>query len=167
MAKLADGRRQGDTEPHSDCVEWRDSLRHNDRWRVSLRVHPGWDERFEKALHARLSSLSPGVPNVWLATLPYALGRYDTSEFRQRIDCINASIRKVNAVFPEVRTLPLADIECPKGACYTTFEGELMRPDGVHYNINAARPIAERVLEVLRRDTFGDFKPLTVPDSAH
>lgn len=128
---------------------------------------PGWDERFEKALGARLASLSPGVPNVWLATLPYALGRYDTSEFRQRIDCINASIRKVNAVFPEVRTLPLADIECPKGACYTTFEGELMRPDGVHYSINAARPIAERVLEVLRRDTFGDFKPLTVPDSAH
>jgi peptidoglycan/LPS O-acetylase OafA/YrhL len=125
---------------------------------------PGWDERFEKALDARLASLSPGVPNVWLGTLPYALGRYDTAEFRQRIDCINASIRRVKAAFPGVHTLPLADIECPKGSCYAAFEGALIRPDGVHYDLNAARPIAERVVEALRREPFGDFKPLTSAD---
>ncbi|MBW2454463.1 MAG: acyltransferase [Deltaproteobacteria bacterium] len=66
------------------------------------------------------------------------------------VTCINPPLRRAVSAVGGLRLLDLAEIQCPKGKCTTTCDGETTRPDGVHYDIEGARAIAQRTIEQLR-----------------
>jgi peptidoglycan/LPS O-acetylase OafA/YrhL len=120
----------------------------DDAWRTAC--HPAWTKTFETALVKRLQDLRSVDGLVWLATVPYPVGRYDKAKFRARVDCINRPLRRALDEVGGIRLFDLAELQCPKGQCTTSWEGETTRPDGVHYDIEGARDIAERTLAQLR-----------------
>lgn len=116
-------------------------------WRDAC--YPAWNARFELGLAARLRDLKSAQGERWVSTVPYALEPHDGEQVRRRIDCINASVRKVATLAGGIRLLDLAEIQCPHEQCLVDYRGRKMRPDGVHYKPSAARPIAEQVLNVV------------------
>jgi peptidoglycan/LPS O-acetylase OafA/YrhL len=125
-------------------------------WRAAC--YPAWDESLESRLTKRLLDLKSGTGPLWVATVPYALGRYDNEKYRGRIDCVNAVVRRTVEAVGGFQIWDLAEVQCPKGACLREFQGEEMRPDGVHYRIDAARPIGQSALALMRRDAHGSSK---------
>jgi peptidoglycan/LPS O-acetylase OafA/YrhL len=120
------------------------------KWHTACR--PDWDQKFERVLSLRLRELEGEAGLVFTSTIPYPVGRYDSQEFREEVDCINASIRKtVNAV-PGVQLLDLCARLCPGGICEQDVGGgEPVRPDGVHFSIDSAQSLARWVYEEIRR----------------
>lgn len=111
-----------------------------------------WKDKLERTLTRRLSELSVAPTRVFAVTVPYALGRYDTGEYRTQIDCVNTSIRKAAGAVPAVRVLDLAQRLCPNGACQRELpNGAPLRPDGVHFSMEGATGTARWVLEQIRR----------------
>ncbi|HSO40701.1 MAG TPA: acyltransferase family protein [Labilithrix sp.] len=118
-------------------------------WRKSC--HPVWDGKFETNLVRRLGDLvSPGG-RVWVSTIPYPIGEYDTATFRAEVDCINASIRKAAAAVRGIETLEFAEQLCPRGECLREYDGKVIRPDGVHYTIDGAAKVSRWVLAEIQR----------------
>jgi peptidoglycan/LPS O-acetylase OafA/YrhL len=108
--------------------------------------HHEWDNQFERTLARRLGELKEQDPNVWVVTLPYPLGDWETRAIRAEVDCINASIRKASAA-SGVEILDLAEQLCPKGVCQRELGNERIRPDGVHFSIEGAADLSRWVLE--------------------
>jgi len=104
---------------------------------------------------------------LWIATIPYALGRYDNAIFRKRIDCINPILRRVVGAVGGMRILDLAEIHCPHGVCRRTIGGKPIRPDGVHYDADVARPIAMRALAAIRSPAHAGAIEQATGDHAH
>ncbi len=119
--------------------------------RFTKACHPEWDRRFEAKLDPWIASAGAEARRLWVTTVPYPLGRYDTEAYRAEVDCINASIRKIVARHPGVRVLDLAALVCPGGTCPREREGVDIRPDGVHFDLEGARGVAAKVLEELER----------------
>jgi hypothetical protein len=92
---------------------------------------------------------------VFTATVPYPVGPYendsnDRLEFHERVDCINAVIRRSAAEVPGVRLLDIGGKLCPGGVCQQDVgAGELVRPDGVHFSIDASKGLSQWVYEEL------------------
>jgi hypothetical protein len=85
-------------------------------------------------------------------TVPYPVGRWDTPEYRDQIDCINATLRTSVIAVPSVRVLDVHEQLCPHGACKRDLPGiGPIRPDGVHFSIDGARGTAAWVLEQIQR----------------
>ena len=119
------------------------------QWRKSC--YPGWDTIFESTLAKRLADLKSTDGRVWVVTIPYVLGPWETQTFRHEVDCINTSIRKAATSVDGVRTLELGERLCPKGVCLREFEGAEIRPDGVHYSVDGAVDLSRWVLEQIQR----------------
>ncbi len=119
------------------------------QWRKSC--YPGWDGIFESTLSKRLADLKSPDGRVYVVTVPYVLGPWETPTFRAEVDCINTSIRKAAASVEGVRTIELGERLCPKGVCQREFEGAEIRPDGVHYSVDGAVDLARWVLEQIQR----------------
>jgi hypothetical protein len=49
-----------------------------------------------------------------------------------------------------VKILDLAERLCPKGVCQREHDGLVLRPDGVHYAIDALEPTSRWILDELR-----------------
>jgi lysophospholipase L1-like esterase len=89
-------------------------------------------------------------------SVPYPLGHWDTAEYRARVDCINASLRKAVALVPSSQLLEVGEQLCPRGVCKRELAGVgLIRPDGVHFSIDGARSTAEWVLQRLKAAAAG------------
>jgi hypothetical protein len=112
--------------------------------------HPEWDRRFAERLGGWLASAGDLKQQLWIATVPYPLGRYDTPRYRAEVDCINRSVRTV-AASQHLRVLELGDRLCPHGACRKAESGLELRPDGVHYDLEGARALGREVLERLEQ----------------
>jgi hypothetical protein len=113
--------------------------------------HREWDAKFQKNLAARLGELTSATGQVWVVTVPYPLGPWDSAPFRREVDCINASIRKAAGSAGSVRVLDLAERLCPKGGtCEEQFEGATIRPDGAHYSVDGALGLSHWILEQLQ-----------------
>jgi peptidoglycan/LPS O-acetylase OafA/YrhL len=108
---------------------------------------PGWDSKFESTLALRLGDLKPAQGRVWAVTVPYPLGPYETDSYRAEVTCINASIRKAAGAVPGVEVLDFAERLCPSGVCERERAGVQLRPDGVHYSVEAGGDLARWVLE--------------------
>lgn len=117
------------------------------RGKFTRACHPQWNAGFEKGLEERLSQLEGARNPVWLATTPYPLGPYDNADFRKQVDCINRSMKKIAALHPKIRMLDLAGEVCPNGACEPG-----VRPDGLHYDIQASQSIGRAVVGVIAPD---------------
>jgi peptidoglycan/LPS O-acetylase OafA/YrhL len=123
-------------------------------WHTACR--PDWDARLGRVLALRLAELAHEGGVVFTATVPYPVGPYendssDRREFHQRVDCINAVIRKSAAKIPGVRVLGVAERLCAGGVCQQDVgESEPIRPDGVHFSIDASKGLAHWVYEELR-----------------
>jgi len=119
--------------------------------------HRDWDEKLGRVLTLRLAELSHESGVVFTATVPYPVGPYendrnDRREFHQRVDCINRVIRKAAAEVPGVRVLDVGEHLCPNNLCEQDVgASEPVRPDGVHFSIDASRGLARWVYEELRR----------------
>jgi peptidoglycan/LPS O-acetylase OafA/YrhL len=118
------------------------------QWQKACRR--AWDSKFQGTLTRRLEDLKSPGGQVWVVTVPYALGVWDVSTIRAEVDCINTSIRRAAASVPDVRVLELAEHVCPKGDCELEFEGATIRPDGVHYSIEGAGGVSRWVLEQIQ-----------------
>lgn len=124
-------------------------MRAGPEWQSACR--PEWNATFERNLSSHLRDLANEPTRVWAVTIPYPLGEYDDADHRLQVDCINASIRKVASTVRGVEILDLAEELCPKGVCIREREGKVLRPDGVHFAIDALEPLSRWVLGELRR----------------
>ncbi len=118
------------------------------RWRQAC--HRAWDARFEAAVEKRLAGLSNAATHAWIVTVPNPLGPYDSAPWREKVSCINQSIRTAAAAVPEISVLDFAERLCPHGECEREHAGFTIRPDGVHYDIEGAREISQWVLDRVR-----------------
>jgi len=109
-------------------------------WRTAC--HPEWKRRFETRMQQRLADLRAPSSEVWVATLPYVFGDWDSEDYRTQVDCINESTRKSAQSVSGVQVLDLAQHVCPKGICAMDGDGEPIRPDGVHYSVKGAHEVA-------------------------
>jgi peptidoglycan/LPS O-acetylase OafA/YrhL len=122
-------------------------------WHTACR--PDWDAKLGRVLALRLAELSQEGSTVFAATTPYPVGPYendshDRQEFHERVDCINAVIRKSAAAVPGVRVLDIGNRLCPGGVCQQDVgASEPVRPDGVHFSIDASKGLAQWVYEEL------------------
>ena len=127
----------------------------NGEWHTACR--PDWDAKLDRVLALRLAALAHEGGLVFTATVPYPVGPYendsnDRREFHERVDCINAVIRKSVAAVPGVRLLDVGSELCPAGVCQQDVgASEAIRPDGVHFSIDASKGLAHWVYEELRR----------------
>lgn len=127
----------------------------NGDWHTACR--PDWDDKLARVLTLRLGELAHEGGMVFTATMPYPVGPYendpnDRREFHERVDCINAVIRKSAAGVPGVRVLEVGARLCPDGVCQQDVgASEPIRPDGVHFSIDASKGLAHWVYEELRR----------------
>ncbi len=113
--------------------------------------HADWGRKLERVLTQRLGELALAPTRVFIATLPYAVGRYDNAEHREQIDCANVALRKAAAAVPSVGLLDVHAQLCPNGACQLELpNGEPLRPDGVHFSLDGAGGTARWVLERVR-----------------
>jgi peptidoglycan/LPS O-acetylase OafA/YrhL len=121
----------------------------NGRW--SKACTRGWDEKFERNVGKRLSDLADAASDtngeVWAVTSPDPLGPYDSAPYRKEIDCINASMRKVAASVPKIHVLEFGAHLCPAHECTRDLAGKTIRPDGVHYDIDAAHELSVWILD--------------------
>lgn len=123
-------------------------------WHTACR--PDWDGKLERVLTARFRELSAERGRVFTATVPYPVGPYETDrkdrlEFHERVDCINAVIRKAVLAAPGVRLIDVATRLCPGGICEQDIgASEPVRPDGVHFSIVASRGIARWVYDEIQ-----------------
>jgi peptidoglycan/LPS O-acetylase OafA/YrhL len=124
-------------------------------WHTACR--PDWDAKLERVLAMRLTELAHEGGIVFAATVPYPVGPYendrsDRREFHERVDCINAVIRKSAERVPGVRLLDVGARLCPGGTCQQDVgASEPVRPDGVHFSIDASKGLAQWVYEELSR----------------
>jgi len=127
----------------------------NGDWHTACR--PDWDAKLARVLALRLGELSHEGGLVFAATMPYPVGPYendsnDRRAFHERVDCINAVIRKSAGGVPGVRVLDIGNQLCPDGVCQQEVgASELLRPDGVHFSIDASKGLARWVYGELRR----------------
>ena len=127
----------------------------NGDWHTACR--PDWDEKLGRVLVQRLGELAHEGGMVFTATAPYPVGPYendssDRREFHARVDCINAVIRESAVSVPGVRVLDIGKRLCPDGVCQQDVgASEFVRPDGVHFSIDASRGLAHWVYQELRR----------------
>ncbi|HEX2672058.1 MAG TPA: acyltransferase family protein [Polyangiaceae bacterium] len=127
----------------------------NGDWHTACR--PDWDQKLARVLALRLGELAHESGMVFTATVPYPVGPYendrnDRREFHERVDCINSVIRTSAAKVPGVRVLELGAQLCPEGVCQQDVgASEPVRPDGVHFSIDASKGLAHWVYEELRR----------------
>jgi hypothetical protein len=120
------------------------------KWHTACRAD--WGQKFERVLSLRLRELQAEAGLVFTSTIPYPVGRYDAREFRDQVDCINASIRKTTLAVPGVRLIDIGARLCPDGICEQDVGGsEPMRPDGVHFSIDSAQSLSRWVYEEIRR----------------
>jgi len=123
-------------------------------WHTACR--PDWDAKLASVLALRLTELAREGGVVFTATVPYPVGPYENDDndrrvFHQRVDCINAVIRKSAAGVPGVRVLDIGSHLCPDGVCQQDVgASEPVRPDGVHFSIDASKGLAHWVYEELR-----------------
>jgi len=115
------------------------------RWRQAC--YPKWDAQFEREMQKRLTGLGE---SAWVVTVPYPVGPYDSAPWREKVDCINASIRKVASKIDGLRVLDLDRRFCPKGECEYEYAGQTIRPDGVHYDIEGMRGISPWIMQQIR-----------------
>ena len=124
-------------------------------WHTACR--PDWDAKLERVLVLRFAELQRETGRVFTATVPYPVGPYendshDRSEFHERVDCINAVIRKSAAAVPGVGVIDVAARLCPGDVCQQDVGArEPVRPDGVHFSIDAASALSRWVYDELRR----------------
>ncbi|HET7545454.1 MAG TPA: SGNH hydrolase domain-containing protein, partial [Polyangiaceae bacterium] len=127
----------------------------NGDWHTACR--PDWDAKLGRVLDLRLAELAHEGGLVFTATVPYPVGPYendsdDRREFHERVDCINTVIRKAAARVAGVRVLDVGSQLCPAGVCAQEIGApEPIRPDGVHFSIDASKGLAHWVYEELRR----------------
>ena len=124
-----------------------------DDWHTACR--PDWDAKLGRVLTLRLDELAHEGGIVFTATVPYPVGPYendtsDRQEFHERVDCINAVIRKSATAVPGVGLLDVAGWLCPGGVCLQDVgASEALRPDGVHFSIDASQGLARWVYQEL------------------
>lgn len=114
--------------------------------------HEDWGQKLEQVLTLRLGELSRAPTRVFVATLPYAMGRYDNAEHRAQIDCANAALHRAARAVPAVQVLDVQAQLCPGGQCLQSLpNGEPLRPDGVHFSMPGAAGTARWALAQLSR----------------
>jgi peptidoglycan/LPS O-acetylase OafA/YrhL len=113
--------------------------------------YPAWDRKFEGIFAEQMSGLASPEHPVYVLTLPYPLGPYDSEEYRSQVGCINASMRKVVSAVPGIKIIDFGEQVCPGGVCQREYAGATIRVDGVHYTMDGGKELAKWLLAQAQR----------------
>ncbi len=87
----------------------------------------------------------------------HSLGATTQLEVDERLACHQRAIDEVAAAHPDrVAVIDLAGWLCPDGECTEVIDGVELRPDGLHYTEQGARPVARWVLDQVAALGGGD-----------
>jgi peptidoglycan/LPS O-acetylase OafA/YrhL len=111
--------------------------------------HPAWQAHYEGVLRHRLAELASHDVRTFLLTLPHSRRPWDGAEENREIDCINRVSRAVASEVAGVEVLDLAERVCPNGDCpeREPEEAHAIRPDGIHFDMEGAQPVARWILQ--------------------
>jgi hypothetical protein len=104
---------------------------------------------FRDHLGAAVDALHGEVDSVVLTTTaPKGAGPHgDDAAAVDAVDCVNDNYRQVAATRPWLHLVDLAAHVCPGYRCEATVDGNVLRPDGLHYAGPSAAIIGSWVLE--------------------
>ncbi len=88
---------------------------------------------YEARLGALVEAMGPRAGQVVIALVPTPVGRWRHSDVPERVVCLNAALER----FAARRGLPTLDLMshvCPTKECTLRSQGELVRPDGLHFD---------------------------------
>jgi hypothetical protein len=100
---------------------------------LGRRVRPcdaNYDALYVARLEQEIGVLGRGGAKVVVPTEAYS--RFPGAHYDRATDCQNAARRSAVAA-TGVQLLDLFGYVCPKGLCRTVQDGEVLRPDGLHY----------------------------------
>jgi lysophospholipase L1-like esterase len=122
-----------------------------------LPLNDGWvsscSPEFEAAYTARLTeliaSIRPLAGRLWMARVPYPVGRWRGRDTLATVDCFNRILERALQPFG-VEWVDLMQHVCPTSECRLLDAGSPIRPDGLHFDgagtENTARFALERVV---------------------
>ncbi len=87
---------------------------------------------FLARIETQVKALSQTGATVALLTRPQSTNGFRPADSDEMTACMNATIRE-GAEASGAALLDMAEFQCPEGVCRETYEGELVRPDTVHY----------------------------------
>ena len=119
------------------------------RWR-SVCEAP-WHDAFVASLVDRVRAITPRAGRVVLSLVPAPVGKWESATLADSVACYDVILRDAAAA-AAVATLDLASKLCPGGPCATTSRGQLIRPDGLHFDGLGADDTARWVLDELHAE---------------
>ena len=116
---------------------------------------PEFDQAHGEAFDLAISTAAATGAVVQLTTVADVVGSgAGVDAAAQRIDCINATIRRAAARALDhgidVRVIEFGDWLCPDLPCRTEIDGETIRPDKIHIEGPGGHPVIRWLLEELR-----------------
>jgi len=117
--------------------------------------HPceeGWTRVYGAEVQEGLERLAKHSKRVYVAAIPYALKHWMKPGRDEMIDCFNKTLADAAAKVPGARVLDLKGHLCPGGSssCETMSDGEVIRPDGLHFAGKGALATAQWALLQLK-----------------
>lgn len=127
-----------------------DFLHHGGSWLHPCQ--PEYDEWLRHDLHRAIDILGGHGAEVALVGAAYSTF-FGAAEVRfERTDCVNAVISEVAAARREAVFVDLGRHVCPsRSTCHREIDGVELRSDGLHYEREGARHVAEWILAEVRR----------------
>jgi hypothetical protein len=114
---------------------------------------PVFDAHHRERFRLAVATAGAGGADVWLANSPDLATAPPGDVSEQRIACINDSIRRTvdtattdGLVTGRVRVLDLRGWVCPSGVCSAEIDGDVLRPDGLHFEGPGGLRAAEWIL---------------------
>lgn len=120
-----------------------------------------WNAQYERVLERRLKDLASSSARIIVLTVPHSRRPWDGDDENRQIDCVNATAKKVASAIAGIEILDLAERVCPGGDCpeHDGDEPHAIRPDGIHFDMEGARPTARWVLERIGGRTAANESP--------
>lgn len=117
------------------------------------------DPPYERRLGSQLRSILKAAHDVGavpvLTTTAHSNNPFRNPKANTYIDCVNEVTRQVVEADPDALLVDIDAFVCPDGTCLDRMQGEIIRPDSVHYLGPGGRIVAQwYVAEALDRAGF-------------
>jgi len=103
-------------------------------------------DAYVEQLVTLLDAMSKSAGHIVLTRVPKPVGHWQKDEWDRQTTCFNDAMTKVAGKVTGATVLDLYAKICPKDECVLEDQGELVRPDGMHFQGLGAEHTAEWVL---------------------
>lgn len=114
-------------------------------------AHPcddDFDAHYAERVELAIEAAGSAGGRVVVATNPYYSGPGADGTFVERVDCLN-HVMTTTATANDAEVLDLAAWTCPDRRCRLEIDGQVLRPDGLHFDGPGGVVAAEWVLDQL------------------